>query len=81
MEEAFICYKTDNWHSYNSRDLIGVATDMGEALCLCQLQAQKEGFTLSHDEDLPFLKENNQTQGYKGEGEFVIEPVDTNVLL
>lgn len=80
MKEVFICYKTDNWHSYSSRDIIGIGTSVNEAFIICNTQSRKENQEFSED-DVFLLREKNQTQGYNGEGEFQIEPVNTNVLL
>lgn len=80
MESVIIVYKTDAWHSYASRDILGVVTCIAEAIAICNLQAQKEGEIISADE--MFNLENiEQTQGYEGEGEFYIEEIQTNVLL
>lgn len=85
-KEVFLVYKTDTWHSYNSRDIIGVATRKEIAIRLVRKQAEKEGhpFRRNDEEDkwhMEFLNEKLQTQGYRGEGEFQIEAVDKNVLL
>lgn len=80
MNDIFIIYKTDNWHSYNSRDLIGVVTTQNKVIELCKKQAKKEGYKLSED-DLFNLNNIKQTQGYAGEGEFHYEPVTKNKLL
>lgn len=73
----FIVYKTDAWHSYNSRDLIGVCTSIDKAFDLCQQQAKKEGCVVTKDE---WVK--NQSQGYEGEGEFYVEKINNiNQLL
>lgn len=79
MKEVFIVYKTDPWHSYASRDLLGVGTSKNHAIKLCKEQASKEGERISSDQ-LFNLNNINQTQGYSGEGEFVIEPVTVNTL-
>lgn len=75
----FLIYKTDVWHSYDSRDLIAVATCFDMAISLCQKKAKKEGSKLSKYQ-LFNLSNIHQTQGYKGEGEFVIEEVTVNEL-
>lgn len=80
MKSVLIVYKTDNWHSYASRDIIGVATSQEEAINICQLQAKKENEVITTDE-LFNLKRIKQSQGYEGEGEFQIEKVQTNKLL
>lgn len=80
MEQVLLVYKTDPWHSYASRDLIGVTTHKWRAHKICQEQARKEGEEIS-EEEMWNLKNLKQTQGYSGEGEFQYEEVDTNVLL
>lgn len=35
-------YKTDTWHNYASREIIGVATSPSEAIEICKKQAVKE---------------------------------------
>lgn len=79
MKSVFIVYKTDNWHSYASRDLIGASESMPGAMELVRLQVEKEGEELSKD-DLYNLSHIKQTQGYEGEGEFDIEEVTLNKL-
>ena len=80
MKTLFPVYKTDNWHSYASRDMIGIATTFNGAIKLCKLQAKKEGESL--DEDQMYNLQNlKQTQGYSGSGEFHFEEVDANKLL
>jgi plasmid replication initiation protein len=78
--DIYLIYKTDNWHSYASRDLIAIANTHNKAIALCKKQAKKEGNKISQDE-LFNLNNISQTQGYEGEGEFVIETVEKNVLL
>lgn len=80
MEEVVLVYKTDVWHSFASRDLIGVAENIGVAVALCESQAEKEGTEISAD-DIYNLCNIHQTQGYQGEGEFYLEVVRLNKLL
>jgi hypothetical protein len=61
----FIVYKTDTWHSYNSRDIIGVATTLSNVYKICKAQAKKEGVKLDR-EQLFNLSNIKQTQGYSG---------------
>jgi len=76
---VYIVYKTDAWHSYASRDMLGVGTTKSNALKIVRQQVKKQGEKLSKD-DLYNLDHINQTQNYNGEGEFVIEPLETNKL-
>lgn len=80
MSEVFLVYKTDAWHSYASRDIIGIGTTLRESFSIILKQVEKEGEDLS-DDDKYNLSNIKQTQGYNGEGEFQIEPVNTNELL
>lgn len=75
MEEVFLVYKTDNWHSYNSRDLIGVCDSWQNALDIVSQQARKEGEEID-DDQLFNLQTLRQTQGYEGPGEFDMERID-----
>ncbi|NMA74305.1 MAG: hypothetical protein GX963_09140 [Bacteroidales bacterium] len=76
----FLVYKTDAWHSYASRDLIGVGNTILSAIALCIQQSKKEGKKIS-SEQLWNLENLKQTQGYDWEEEFDIEEVQTNTLL
>lgn len=80
MTSVFIVYKTDSWHSYASRDLLGASEDLAGAIALVKKQVKKENQKLS-DDDKHNLAHIKQTQGYDGEGEFDIEEVTLNKLL
>jgi hypothetical protein len=80
MNEIFLVYKTDAWHSYASRDIIGIATSKDMAIALCKQQAKKEHEKFTSG-DLFNLTNILQTQGYNGEGEFQFEMVELNKLL
>lgn len=80
MKQVYLVYKTDSWHSYSSRDLLGVATTQNMAVKLCKKEAQKEGRPIS-DEQLWNLNNIKRTQGYSGVGEFQFEEVQINRLL
>ncbi|WP_062055713.1 hypothetical protein [Aquimarina longa] len=77
---VYLIYKTDNWHSYNSREVIGVCFEPESVIKTCKEQAKKEGEKIKKNQ-LFNLQTYNQTQGYEGEGEFHFESVDTNTLL
>lgn len=79
MNKAFIVYKTDVVHSYASRDILGISL-FGDPVSIVLQQAEKEGETVS-EEQLFNLRSFSQTQGYLGEGEFHIEPVELDTLL
>lgn len=76
---TYLVYKTDAWHSYASRDLIGVCTSVESVYDIINQKVKKEGETLSED-DLFNLSNIKQTYGYEGEGEFDYEEVDTDIL-
>lgn len=78
--KVYAVYKTDAWHSYASRDLIGIASDFSSAQLLCHEQAKKEGFGIKGDE-LYNLANLRQTQGYEGDGEFMFEEITLNELI
>ena len=77
----FLVYKTDAWHSYASRDLIGVGTNLNNAIKLCKKQAKKDNVKIDSDQ-LFNLNNLKQTQGLNDcEFEFVIESIEKNVLI
>lgn len=82
MEKAIIVYKTDTWHTYESRDMIGISTEgINGALKLVAEQCMKEGHKgLPDTRSIQQLKDIAQTQNYQGEGEFVLEEVKLNKL-
>ena len=80
MQSVVVVYKTNSWHSYASRDLIGIASDMHKAIQICKSQAKKEACKISK-EQLFNLKNIKQTQGYSGEGEMLLEVVQVNTLV
>ena len=80
MDSVFIVYKTDNWHSYASRDTIGIATSSLAAIKICKQQAKKENKKIDKDQ-LFNLANLEQTQGYSGDGEFQFEEITLNKLL
>lgn len=80
MNNIFLVYKTDNWHSYASRDIIGACTTLTIAIRIVKQQAKKDGEKLNKD-TISFLADKLQTQDYAGDGEFQIEPINKNTLL
>ena len=75
-----IIYKTDNQHSFKSRDVIGVSRNIDELTSLICQQVNKEGGSL-YLEQWELLANTNQTQGYKGDGEFVVEEIEIGTLI
>ena len=78
MKSVVIVYKVDNWHSYSSRDIIGVVDESvpDNIMNIIQAQAKKEGHVITSDEIV-----KDQTQGYEGDGEFAWEHLELNKLL
>ena len=76
---VYAIYKTDNWHSYQSRELIAIAEAESPTNIIIEA-AKKEGEELSED-DIYNIVNIDQTQGYSGEGEFDIEAVETDKLI
>lgn len=74
MVKVFLVYKTDAWHNYKSRELIGVCTTYESVISIMTEYAKEE------DEE-PFDRDCiivDQTQGYSGDGEFQWEPVEVD---
>ena len=74
-DTIWLVYKTDAWHSYSSRDIIGVCTNAEQCIARCKEKAELEGETIDEYQmwNLVNLK---QTQGYSGDGEFHYEELD-----
>lgn len=79
-EMIYLVYKTDAWHTIGSRLLIACCDNKKKAIRLIKKLADSEDEKLSED-DIYNLEKINQTQGYKGNGEFVIDEVEKNVLI
>lgn len=76
----WVGYTTDFYHSYGSRDLITVCHNKATAIGRCREHARSNG--PDFDEDDGFNLHNiNQTQGYDGEHEYVIEEIGLNKVL
>lgn len=77
-QDVIQVYKCDVWHTWDSMDLIGIATDLGTAIDMCQQAAKHHGFPKLNDYDMEQLQDIGQTQSYKGEGEFFLQVVTLN---
>jgi hypothetical protein len=77
----FIIYKTDNWHSYASRDVIGVCTSLKQSIEVINEQCDREGEPHLQGDELYNIQTLLQTQNYSGEGEFQIEKITINKLM
>jgi len=80
MNKAYLVYQTDVNHSYDSRNLIGVATTPESAIVIIVDHTLKFGGTINY-ERLEQLRTIQQTQGYNGVGEFQFEEVETDAHL
>ena len=76
----YIVFTCDTWHTNGSKDVIGVCSTMKNAIKIIKQQAKKDGYKIDED-DLYLLESIKQTQGYKGEGEFLIEDYEQNTLI
>ena len=81
MKTVQILFSCDNWHSNNSQKVIGVADCQDMAISMIgQYAKENDDRELSRD-DKYNLYNNEQTQGYKGEGEFIIMYVAINSFI
>lgn len=79
--KKYLVYQTDNWHTRASKDLIALASTKNKAISLIKKYVKKVYGEKISEDDLYMLTINNQTQGFAGEGEFVIESIEQNILL
>ena len=76
----FLIYTADTWHTYLSKELIGVTDTKGKSIRLCNEKAKEYDTELSED-DIYNLLNINQTQGLNEvDFEFVIEEVEIDTL-
>jgi len=75
----YAIYKTDDWHSYKSRNLIGVVIDH-TPIDLIKIHAADEGETISEDDNYNLIN-IKQTQNYSGEGEYSFEEIEANIII
>lgn len=80
MKKVFIIYKTDGWHSYDSRNVLGIATTINNVVKICKQHAYQEHYHITREQEFN-LRSIKQTQGYLGEGEFQYEEITINSLL
>lgn len=80
MELHFL-YRTDAWHTHRSKQLLAVCSSVHNAALLAHAVAQDEDLSLVDDEhQWNLLNTIKQTQGYHGEGEFLIESMELDKL-
>jgi hypothetical protein len=77
---AFILYKVDNWHTQDSRQVLGVFTSKENTILNTIRHAKSEGEVISSD-DQYLLDTIAQTQSYEGEGEYSYEEITLNELI
>lgn len=84
---TYLVYKTDNWHSHASKDLIGIFTNhdllIVELLKLFKIAAENEETDDidSHLEDAEYqLRSIDQSQNFLGEGEYVIDRISESEM-
>lgn len=80
MKTIFHIYKTDAHHTISTRELVSIATSKEIAIHLIDQIASEEGAHID-EEQYKLLHMINQTQGYTGDGEFVIEEIKVNIML
>jgi len=72
--------KCDEWHTHESKSIIGIAESLFQAIKLCEENGEKENEPLSA-EDKRNLYHIKQTQSYTGDGQYMIEEHELNKLL
>ena len=77
MKTVTVLYTSDSRH--NNKEMIGIFTTKGNAIKAAEEKAAQEDEKIS-DDDLYNLERINQTQGYMGFGEFMIEEIELNKL-
>ena len=77
--KVYLIYKTDNQHSYQSRDLLAVVIDHNP-IPFIKTHALKTGDFISEDDQYNLVN-IKQTQNFEGKGEYMYELVEANVLL
>ncbi len=80
MKTVIIVYKSDNFHSLASRDVIGIATNEREAMKIIKKEMEEDGEKLTDDCEHQ-LHSMQQTQGYSGDGEFSFTEFNVNQLI
>lgn len=79
MRKTYLVYSTDAWHSYASRDIIGVCTTFLNCMKVIRADIKRCGYEKLSDDNKYELEHYKQTQGR--ETNYQIEKVEKNVLL
>ena len=87
MKQVYPAYHTDDWHSYASRDLIGVFTSKYKAIAVIKREIRKQLSWKEYNRVLDTLKFQletlNQTQSvsYDYDGEYDIDCLTLNEIV
>lgn len=79
MRKTYLVYSTDAWHSYASRDIIGVCTTFANCMKVIRADIKRNDYEKLSDDDKWDLENIKQTQGR--ECNYMYEEVEKNVLL
>lgn len=79
MRKTYLVYSTDAWHSYSSREIIGVCTTFANCMKVIRADIRKHGCDKLSEDNKYELEHYKQTQGR--ETNYLIEEVEKNVLL
>lgn len=82
MKTVTAVYITDNWHSTDSKWLIAICETKDMAIAIAGQHASEiiEGEDLT-EQDFRNINTMGQTQGYEGEGEYMIEEIILNTFI
>lgn len=78
--KLFILYSVDAWHNNSSKEILSVCTSMAGAVSIAATIARDDGESLNSEQERLLLS-ISQTQGYSGEGEFLIEEALSDTIL
>ena len=74
MKEVYLLFRTDNWHSVNSKELVFIGDSVDKC---CWAARWQEG---ASNEQVKQLKGQNQSQCNNRENEFEIERWEVNKI-
>ena len=72
----FLVYTCNEWHETSSKTLIAVASTKDKAISMIKRHAAGIDDCQLCPDDINNLERINQTQGYEGGNEFMIEPFE-----
>lgn len=75
--DVFITYRTDDWHSIASREMIGIYSTKRKAMQAIKKDAKIQDEELE-DDDIYMLNNYNQTQSRNAGNEYEIEQITLN---